>query len=113
MAYQSTTLDSLFQALSDPTRRAILARLSDGPLTVSALAAPFDMALPSFMAHLNKLETSGLIETRKTGRLRYCALRPDALGPARSWMDDQRALWTARLDTLETYLDSLTKDQQP
>ncbi len=113
MAYHSTTLDSLFQALSDPTRRAILARLSDGPLAVGVLAEPFVMALPSFMAHLNKLESSGLIETHKTGRVRYCALRPAALQPARTWMDDQRALWTARLDNLEAYLETLTKDPNP
>ncbi len=109
MTYHSPHLDTLFQALADPTRRAVLARLSAGPLPVTTLAEPFDMALPSFMAHLKKLEDGNLIETRKEGRTRYCALKPDALDPAQSWIEDQRALWNARLDNLETYLATLTK----
>ena len=105
-------LDRLFQALSDPTRRAVLARLSAGPVTASELAEPFDMALPSFLEHLRKLEDGGLIETRKEGRVRWCALKPGALAPARDWMEEQRALWTARLDNLEDYLARLMKDRQ-
>lgn len=101
------SLDRMFQALSDPTRRAVLARLSAGPQPVSALAEPFGMALPSFMEHLRKLEAGGLIETRKEGRVRTCALRPGALTPARDWMAEQRALWNARLDNLEDYLGTL------
>lgn len=106
-------LDRLFQALSDPTRRDILARLSAGPATASELAEPFDMALPSFMEHIKKLENGGLIETRKQGRTRYCALKPGALTPVRHWMEEQRALWEARLDSLEDYLETLTKDETP
>lgn len=104
-------LDTLFQALADPTRRAVLARLSAGPEPVSELARPFAMALPSFMEHLRKLEDGGLIETRKEGRTRWCALKPGALTPARDWIEDQRALWNARLDSLEDYLANLLKER--
>jgi DNA-binding transcriptional ArsR family regulator len=104
-------LDTLFQALSDTTRRAVLARLSAGPEPVSELARPFGMALPSFMEHLRKLEDGGLIETRKEGRIRWCALKPGALNPARDWIEDQRALWNARLDSLEDYLANLLKER--
>ncbi len=106
-------LDRLFQALADPTRRAVLARLSAGPQSVKALAEPFDMALPSFLQHLTRLEEGGLIETRKEGRTRICALRPGALAPVRDWMEEQRALWEARLDRLEEYLETLTEEKKP
>jgi DNA-binding transcriptional ArsR family regulator len=105
-------LDRLFQALSDPTRRAVLARLSAGPVQASVLAEPFGMALPSFMEHIRKLEDGGLITTRKEGRVRWCELKPDALDPARAWMDEQRRLWNARLDNLETYLETLMKERK-
>ncbi len=106
-------LDTLFQALADPTRRAVLARLSSGPATAGALADPFDMALPSFMQHLKRLEDSGLIETTKTGRTRTCALKPGALSPVRGWMEEQRDLWEARLDGLEDYLEQLVNEEKP
>ena len=109
MAYHSSDLDALFQSLSDPTRRAILARLAQGPASVTDLAAPFDMALPSFMAHLRKLEEGGLIDSQKDGRVRTCALRAGAFGPARDWMTEQRELWEGRLDRLEAYLKTLPK----
>ncbi|WP_172299855.1 helix-turn-helix transcriptional regulator [Pseudoruegeria sp. HB172150] len=105
-------LDRLFQALADPTRRAVLARLSAGPEKASVLAEPFDMALPSFMEHLKKLEEGGLIETTKRGRTRYCALKPGALNPVRDWMEEQRDLWEARLDNLEDYLETLLKEEK-
>ncbi len=89
----------------------MLARLSAGPEPASALAEPFGMALPSFMEHLRKLEAGGLIETRKEGRQRWCALKPGALDPVRDWMEEQRALWDARLDRLEDYLDNLMKER--
>lgn len=103
-------LDRIFAALADPTRRAVLARLTAGPEKVSALAEPFDMALPSFMEHLKRLEDGGLIETRKQGRTRYCALKPGALDPVEAWMDEQRALWNARLDRLEDFVGKLLKE---
>ena len=110
---QPDRLDTLFHALADPTRRAILARLSAGPETAGRLSDPFDMALPSFMAHLKRLEDGGLIETKKTGRTRVCALKPGALGPAKSWIEEQRDLWEARLDGLEATLNRLmTEDPE-
>jgi DNA-binding transcriptional ArsR family regulator len=105
-------LDLLFQALADPTRRAILARLAEGPASVSELAAPFDMALPSLLGHVRKLESAGLIATEKDGRVRTCALVPMALAPVRGWLDEQRSLWEARLDQLDEYVQSLMKDRQ-
>jgi hypothetical protein len=109
MANQSEELDALFQSLADPTRRAILARLAHGPASVTELAAPFAMALPSFMGHLKKLEDGGLIDTTKEGRVRTCTLKTGALAPARDWMTQQRLLWEGRLDRLEDYLATLTE----
>lgn len=112
MSEADPRLDRLFQALSDPTRRAVLARLSAGPVPASVLAEPFGMALPSFMEHLRKLEDGGLIETRKEGRVRWCSLKPGALDPARDWIEEQRTLWNARLDSLEDYLANLMKERK-
>ncbi len=109
MPNQSGDLDLLFQSLADPTRRAILARLAHGEARVTDLAAPFDMALPSFLQHLKKLEDGGLIATRKEGRERICSIRTGALAPARDWMMEQRLLWEGRLDRLEDYLATLTE----
>lgn len=109
MPNQPEELNALFQNLADPTRRAILARLAHGPATVTDLAQPFDMALPSFLQHLKRLEEAGLIETAKTGRVRTCTLRTGALAPARDWMMAQRLLWEGRLDRLEDYLSTLTE----
>jgi DNA-binding transcriptional ArsR family regulator len=109
-------LDALFQNLADPTRRAILARLAHGPASVTDLFAPFDMALPSFLQHIGKLEDGGLIETTKQGRVRTCSLKVGALAPAKTWMEEQRLLWEGRHDRLEAYLATLTeptKDPRP
>jgi DNA-binding transcriptional ArsR family regulator len=104
-------LDILFQALGDPTRRAILERLARGPATVTELAAPFDMALPSFLAHVRRLEASGLVATAKDGRVRTVTLVPGAFTPVRSWLDEQRALWEGRLDRLDDYVTRLMKER--
>ena len=104
-------LDILFQALGDPTRRAILERLAWGPATVTELATPFDMALPSFLAHVQRLEASGLVTTEKTGRIRTVTLVPGAFTPVRSWLDEQRALWEGRLDRLDEYVTRLMKER--
>lgn len=104
-------LDTLFQALGDPTRRAILERLARGPASVSELAAPFDMALPSFLAHVRKLEASGLVATAKDGRVRTVTLLPGAFTPVRSWLDAQRALWDGRLDRLDAYVRTLMQER--
>ncbi|MAY87988.1 MAG: transcriptional regulator [Pseudooceanicola sp.] len=111
MAKYESQLDTCFSALGDSTRRAILQRLARGSATVSELAAPHDMALPSFMAHLKKLEQAGLIVTTKQGRTRQCALAEDAFLPALSWLDQQRDLWKARLDQFDDYVLNLTKDR--
>ena len=102
-------LDALFQSLADPTRRAILARLAHGPASVTDLAQPFAMALPSFLQHLRRLEEGGLIETEKHGRVRTCTLKVGALAPARGWMEEQRLLWEGWHDRLEDYLATLVE----
>ena len=86
-------LDDFFSALSDPTRRAVLEQLSAGPRTVSQLAEPFDIALPSFMKHLRKLEQAGLVRSVKKGRVRTCYLNTDPLLEAQGWLEWQRAVW--------------------
>jgi DNA-binding transcriptional ArsR family regulator len=107
MLNESTRLDLAFQALADPTRRGMLARLSRAPASVSELAAPYRMSLPAVMQHLQMLEASGLVRSEKKGRVRTCRLEPNALGVAESWIAAQRALWEGRLDRLEDYLETL------
>ena len=104
MAEYSQNLNGLFQALGDPTRRGILARLVRGPATVSELAAPFDMALPSFMKHIKLLEGSGWINTRKEGRVRTCAIEADRFAEAQGWLEEQRLVWERRSDRLEEFV---------
>ena len=103
----SASLDSIFHALADPTRRAVVQRLAKGPAPVKELAEPYDMALPSFMKHLNVLEEAGLIASKKQGRVRTCSFNPDKLEAAEKWFDEQRALWASRFDNLDTLLTSL------
>jgi DNA-binding transcriptional ArsR family regulator len=104
MANFEPALDTVFHALADPTRRAVVARLSQGPASVKHLAEPFDMALPTFLKHVRVLETSGLVTTEKVGRVRTCTLAPKPLETAEAWIHDQRALWEARFDRLDAYL---------
>ncbi|MET3899841.1 DNA-binding transcriptional ArsR family regulator [Devosia sp. UYZn731] len=104
MAQQSEQLDGIFQALADPTRRAVLGRLGRGPASISDLAKPFDMALPSFMKHIHFLEGSGLIQTRKEGRVRTCAIDKQRFATIEAWLNDQRALWEGRTDRLEQFV---------
>lgn len=96
-AMPADRLDALFHALSDPTRRAIVSRLMQGPASVSDLAAPFPVSMPTFLAHLARLEAAGLVRSTKTGRVRVCRANPVALGPARRWLVDQASLWDARV----------------
>lgn len=103
MAKYSSELDALFSVLADPTRRGIVSRLGRGPASVSELASGTPMALPSFMAHLRKLEEAGLVVSRKAGRVRTCRLAPDALAPARRWLDEQRLVWSERLQQFDDY----------
>jgi DNA-binding transcriptional ArsR family regulator len=107
MANHALALDQLFLALGDPTRRAIVTRLGRGPATVTELAAPFPMALPSFMKHLGVLERSGLIRSQKEGRTRTCQLEPRAMRPAEAWWEEQRATWEGRADRLTKYTEAL------
>jgi DNA-binding transcriptional ArsR family regulator len=111
MANQLSRLDQVFAALADPTRRAIVMRLCAGEASVGELADPFAMALPSFMKHIHVLETSGLVLSAKSGRVRTCRLSPDALLTAEDWFQHQRAIWEARLDRFETYVMKLKKER--
>jgi DNA-binding transcriptional ArsR family regulator len=110
MPNQNTRLDQVFQALSDPTRRAVLKRLGRGPAPTLELARPFGMALPSFTQHLNMLEKFGLVKSRKSGRVRTYQLAPQPLRVAESWITDQRKLWECRLDQLDAYLQTMKED---
>jgi len=107
MANNSRALDGVFQALADPTRRAVIMELGKGPATVSQLKKPFRMALPSFLKHLRLLERNRLIRTMKSGRQRTCRLDTQTLAAAESWMSQQRALWEARADRLEALVTTL------
>ncbi|MBI1822780.1 MAG: helix-turn-helix transcriptional regulator [Nitrospirae bacterium] len=104
-------LDSVFQALSDPTRRAVLKRLSRTPAPVSELADPFKMSLPSFTQHLRVLEDCGLVRSRKKGRVRTYHLVPEPLKIAENWMAQQRSIWEDRLDQLDNYLNKIKEAQ--
>lgn len=104
-------LDSIFQSLADPTRRAVISQLAAGPACVSELAAPHDMALPSFLKHLKVLETGGWIETEKVGRVRTCRLRPAAAQAAESWLTQQKKLWEARLDQLDAFVAAIDNER--
>lgn len=112
MAKHDSQLDLHFHALGDPTRRTILARLARGRASVSELAGPHDMALPSFLGHLKRLEDAGLVTSVKQGRVRMCALSPDALAPAQDWLSAQRTAWEGRLDRLDDYVTSLMKERR-
>lgn len=105
-------IDGVFRALSDPTRRHVLERLNRSPASVSELAAPFDMALPSFVQHLRVLEGCGLVRSRKRGRVRTYRLAPERLGLAEDWLARQRALWERRLDQLDDYLIDLKEKRR-
>jgi len=102
-------LNTVFQALADPTRRAVIGRLGRGPASISELAQPFDMALPSFMKHVHLLEESGWIRTRKQGRVRTCTIDTETFAAVDGWLAEQRRLWEARTDRLEHFV---TQDQE-
>lgn len=104
MLNESARLDLAFQALADPTRRGMLARLSLGPASVSELARPLPISLPAVLQHLQALEASGLVRSEKVGRVRTCRIEPKALGAAEQWIAERRAEWEKRLDRLEEFL---------
>ncbi|WP_413814273.1 ArsR/SmtB family transcription factor [Bosea sp. Root483D1] len=104
-------VDKVFRALSDPTRRHVLERLTARPASVSELAAPYAMALPSFVEHLKVLETSGLVRSHKTGRVRTYELATDQLKLAEDWLGHQRNLWERRLDQFDAYVMTLKEEE--
>jgi DNA-binding transcriptional ArsR family regulator len=110
--YQQS-LDSMFQALADPTRRGMVERLSRGPATVSELARPFDMTLPAIVQHLQVLEASGLVRSAKVGRVRTCRLEPMAMKTVEQWIEEQRRTWERRLDRLGEYLAQQPGEPNP
>jgi DNA-binding transcriptional ArsR family regulator len=112
MEQYSQQLSGIFQALADPTRRAVLGRLGKGPASISELARPFDMALPSFMKHIRFLESSGLVRTRKNGRVRTCAIDRKQFDAAEAWFSEQRALWESRADRLEQFVINIQEKEK-
>ncbi len=112
MPNQTAQLDRVFQALSDPTRRAVIERLGGGPAAVSELAQPFEMALPSFAQHLAVLEKCGLVRSSKAGRVRTYRLAPRRLEAAEGWLAARRAQWQCRLDRLDSYLETMKKETE-
>lgn len=103
-------LDHAFQALADPARRSMLARLSRGPASVSELARPLPMSLPAVMQHLKALEGSGLVKTEKKGRVRTARLQGNAIAEAEKWLTDRRTEWEAQADRLENFLATYNGD---
>lgn len=104
-------LSATFAALADPTRRAILARLSKGETSVNELARPFDMSLPAVSKHLRVLERSGLITRTRTAQWRPCRLKAERMKEAVDWLEHYRQFWEASLDRLDDYLKELQKEQ--
>jgi DNA-binding transcriptional ArsR family regulator len=100
-------LNQIFTALADPTRRAVLAKLCEAPASVSELAEPFNMALPSFTQHLKILEDSGLVKSKKKGRVRTLTVVPNKIEKAENWLEGKRTMWEQRLDRLDNYLKKL------
>ena len=105
MLSQRVHVDRVFHALGDPTRRAILEKLSQGPMSVSRLAKPLDITLAAVVQHLQVLEKSGLVHSEKAGRVRICRMETRGLTVVERWIDDRRSLWERRLDRLGHLLD--------
>lgn len=104
MLSQRVHVDRVFHALGDPTRRAIIEKLSEGPMSVSKLARPLDVTLAAVVQHLQILEKSGLVHTEKLGRVRTCRMEPRGLSVVEHWIDERRSLWETRLDRLAEFL---------
>ncbi len=111
MPNHPAALNRLFKSLSDPTRRAVIARLASGAAAVTELAEPFDMALPSFTQHLSILEKGGLVTSEKRGRKRYYQLAPGRLELAEDWLARQRSMWESRLDQLDEAVERLHREE--
>src|ERR1700752_68600 len=108
LASPEPPVDVVFHALSDANRRAMIDRLLDGPASVSELARPLQISLPAVVQHLHVLEGSGVVRSRKVGRVRTCEIEPQALDTAERWISERRAAWEARLDRLGGLLGSQT-----
>ncbi|QPC95316.1 metalloregulator ArsR/SmtB family transcription factor [Mesorhizobium sp. INR15] len=104
-------MDGIFRALADPTRRRVVERLNRSPASVSELAEPFGMALPSFIEHLKVLEGCGLVRSQKAGRIRTYQLAPEPLKLAENWLSEQRTLWERRLDQFDAYVLTLKEKE--
>lgn len=105
-------IDGIFRALADPTRRSVVERLNRSPASVSELAQPFEMALPSFIEHLKVLEGCGLVRSEKIGRTRTYQLAPEPLRLAENWLAEQRTLWERRLDQFDAYVMTLKENEK-
>ncbi|TIQ35240.1 MAG: helix-turn-helix transcriptional regulator [Mesorhizobium sp.] len=105
-------IDGIFRALADPTRRRVVERLNRSSASVSELAEPFEMALPSFVEHLKVLEGCGLVQSEKSGRVRTYRLSPEPLKLAEDWLAEQRTLWERRLDQFDAYVMSLKETEK-
>jgi DNA-binding transcriptional ArsR family regulator len=103
-------IGQVFHALADPTRRRVVERLSSSPASMTELARPFKMALPSFAQHLGVLEHCGLVRSRKEGRVRRYQLVPSSLATAENWMLAQRKIWEQRLDRMQEYVEEIDVD---
>lgn len=112
MLNHQSSLDGVFRALADPTRRAMVERLSQSPAAVSELAAPLSISLAAVMQHLQVLEASGLVRSQKVGRTRTCRIDPGALSLAEKWISDRRALWERRLDRLGEVLSQQRENRK-
>jgi DNA-binding transcriptional ArsR family regulator len=110
MAKFSIDLDRAFSALADPTRRAIVSRLCDGPKSVSELSEPFDIALPTLLKHVRVLEKSGLVSSEKVGRVRTCRIETSALRASDEWLRHHISLWEKRLDRMERHIERMRKE---
>ena len=111
MLNQSAPLDHVFHALADPTRRAMVERLTRGPASVGELAKPLAMSLPAVLQHLGVLEASGLVRSEKAGRVRTCRIEPKALRTAEDWIARRRTIWERRLDRLGEYLAGQVEEE--
>ena len=108
---QSAVTDDVFYALSNSTRRTVLEKLTAGPASVSELAAPFDMKLPSFVEHLSVLERSRLVKSKKRGRVRTYEIVPERFKVAEDWLSERRQMWEDRLDRFDKYVKQLKEKE--
>jgi DNA-binding transcriptional ArsR family regulator len=113
MAHPGPNIDRIFHALGDPTRRALMEKLSDGPMSVSKLAEPLAITLAAVVQHLQVLEESGLVRTEKSGRVRTCRIEPTGLDAAAGWISARRSRWEQRLDVLGELLEETAEDEDP